>query len=41
MRAYLVRFLTRMYAIKGKEYIDNLLELNTITQEEYDSVVSE
>lgn len=39
VREYMVRFLKRMYAIKGKEYINELLALETISQEEYDEII--
>lgn len=40
MRDYMVRFLKRVYPVKGIEYMDELLALNTINQEEYDAVVN-
>lgn len=40
MRDYYVRFLKRMTEIKGQAYIDNLLSLGTITQEEYDAIMA-
>ncbi|WP_275935263.1 hypothetical protein [Abyssisolibacter fermentans] len=39
MRDYYVRFLKRILQIKGKDYIDSLLNLGTITQDEYDEVL--
>lgn len=39
MRDYMVRFLIRIYPVKGKEYMDTLLSLGTITQDEYNAVV--
>lgn len=41
MRDYYVRFLKRMKDIRGVEYIDNLLSLGAITQEEYDAILSQ
>ncbi|WP_281168535.1 hypothetical protein [Anaerovorax odorimutans] len=38
MRMYYVRFLKRMLNIRGKEYIDTLLNLEVITQEEYNNI---
>lgn len=40
VREYLIRFLKKMYKLKGKEYIDELLTLRTITKEEYDQILS-
>lgn len=41
MRDYMVRFLKRIYPLRGKEYMDNLLSLGVISKEEYDAVVAE
>jgi len=40
MRDYVIRFLKRIYAVKGIEYMNTLLELGTITQDEYNAVIS-
>lgn len=39
MRDYYVRFLKRMLKIRGQSYIDSLLTLGTITQEEYNAIM--